>query len=250
MPEDVITEDTEGLAQFNRLLAEARALSKTDVKTFRIDPVIALQNVSDGVDALLAVGEARLSAELPLLDLDLLRSLVDVAIATSYAVRRVENFTTLGSLPLLKEATVLRTKLLTVAEALAAVGLLPAAKVAKIRRGNGPIDRAGDCMELAALFKENAEALRGKSPVSAAEVKRAGEIGAELINVLKPKGSPRDSKTKEQREAIDDRNRLGTLLAQRYAVARRAGGWLFGDDLDDHLPPLGSVKRGRKPKTT
>lgn len=250
MPDGVDTEDTEGLAQFNRLLPEARALPKDVVKTFRIDPVIALQNASDGVEAVLGVGEARLAAELPFLSLDELKEIVDLAIATSYAVRRVENFTAPGSLPLLKEATALRAKLLSAAVALAAAGLLPAAKVNKIRKGRGAIDRAKDCVELAAFFKENAEAIRGKSPISAAEVKRAGEVGAELLNVLKPKGSTRDPKTKEQKDAIADRDRLGTLLAQRYDPVRRAGGWLFGADIDDHVPLLGSVKHGKKRKVT
>ena len=79
-------------------------------------------------------------------------------------------------------------------------------------------------------------------------MKRAGEVGAELLNVLKPKGSPRDSKSKELKEAIDDRDRLGTLLAQRYGVVLRAGGWLFGADVDEHVPPLGSTKRRKKAK--
>ena len=67
MPDELISEDTEGLAQFNRLLPEARALDKTAVKAFRTDPVIALQNVTDGVRAVIEVGEPRLAAELPTL---------------------------------------------------------------------------------------------------------------------------------------------------------------------------------------
>ena len=212
--------------------------------------MIALQNASDGVDALLEVGEARLAAELPVLSLDHLKGLVDLAIATSYAVRRVENLTSPSSLPLLKEATALRGKLLPAAVALAAAGVLPAAQVNKIRRGKGAIDRAKDCVDLAALFTENAEAIRGKSPVTAAEVKRAGEVGAALLNVLKPKGSPRDTKSKELREAVEDRDRLGTLLAQRYAPVRRAGAWFFGDEVGDHVPVLGSVKHPKKRKVT
>lgn len=250
MPDELTTEDTEGLAQFNRLLPEARALDKAEVKAFRTDPVIALQNVTDGVRAVIEVGESRLASELPMLDLAHLRDLVNLAIATSFAVRRAENITASGSLPMLKEATVLRARLLAGAEALAAAGLLPAARVSKIRKGRGAIDWAADCVELAALFKENAEAIRGKSPISAADVKRAGELGAELLNVIKPKGSTRDKKSKEQREAIEDRDRLGTLLAQRYAPVRRAGAWFFGDEVGDHVPLLGSVKHPKKRKVT
>jgi hypothetical protein len=156
-----------------------------------------------------------------------------------------------GTLGLLAEATTLRAKLLTAAEALAASGLLPEAKVKKIRQGNGGIDRAKDCVELAALFKENADAIRGKSPVSAADVKRAAELGTQLLDVLKPKGSRRSAKTKEQREAIEDRDRLGTLLVRRYDASRRAAGWFFGAKADELVPPIGSIKRSKKkPKTT
>jgi hypothetical protein len=250
MPDDVVVEDTQGLAQFKLLLPEANALDSRDVKAFRIDPVIALQNVHDGVAAILAIDEARIRAELPTLDLDMVRALPDLAQAVSYSARRAELMVSPSALALLKEANEWRNTLLAVAEALAAAGLLSPAKIKKIRKGTGGIDRAKDCVDLAAILTENAAAIRGKNPLTAAQIKRAGEVGAELLNTLKPKGSPRQRRSKEAREASKERDRLGTLLVQRYDLVRRAGAWFFGEQADDHVPPLGSVRRRRsKPKT-
>lgn len=244
MPEE--TEGTEGLAQLERFMPEAATLEDRDVKTFCVDPVLALQNATDGTEAVLAVGEARLRAELPALDIEKVRRIPDVALAVSYAVRRVEAAGGPGTLGLLREATALRGKLLAAAQAFAKAGLVPEAKVKKIQQGRGAIDMAKDCVDLAALFTENAEAIRGKSPVAAAEVRRAGEVGAELQAVLKPKGSPRSPKPAEVKAAAKDRDRLGTLLAKDYDRVRRAAAWLFGAEADALAPPLGLRSAARR----
>jgi len=48
-------------------------------------------------------------------------------------------------------------------------GLVPEEKLAPVRDGSGPVDAAGDCLALVALFGEYAAALAGRTPVEAAD---------------------------------------------------------------------------------
>lgn len=240
-----MAEETEGLAQFNRHVAEARALDKKSVAQVIVDPVLALQNVSAGVDAVSGVGAARLRNELPAFDAALLSRAKELALAFAYAARRaaqVEGPKVVGDI---KDATEARAILLAAANAAARAGLVPLAKVKKIQEGRGPIDVARDCVDLAALFTEHAEALRGKTPVTAADARRAGELGARLLGTLRPKGKKAE-RSPEQKDAGRDRDALGTLLSRTYAEVRRAAGWLFGDEADTIAPRLGSRSDARK----
>jgi hypothetical protein len=238
---------SEGQDEFEAFIDEARA-SKV-VGVFRLDPVVAQQNVDDGVATLRAVGDARIRRELPTFDLKSIDRAEKLARAVAFAARRAEQTTGEKSGPLIAEVTKLRAKLLTAAVAFAAQGLIPQDKVDKIREGTGPIDAAQDCVDLAALFKKHAAKLEGKSPVAPADITRAAALGAELLGKLRPKGSRRAVRSKEQQAASRDRDALGTLLAVTYDPLRRAGKWLFGADSDD-VPPLGSRTVTRKKKVT
>lgn len=49
------------------------------------------------------------------------------------------------------------------------------------------------------------------------------------------------------KRAVDTRDRLWTLLSSRHeAQLRRAGMWLWVDDVDGHVPPLLSSARRTK----
>lgn len=128
-------------------------------------------------------------------------------------------------------------------------GVLPAARIAKIREGRGPMDTVGDCVALAALFTKEAQAVRGKTPVTAAQVRETAEIGARLGAALRPKGARR--KVDDNLSAATDaRDQLWTLFHRTWEdQVWRAGAWLFGRAVDRHVPPLHSrVVRKPRPK--
>ncbi|MCU0693923.1 MAG: hypothetical protein MUF54_21245 [Polyangiaceae bacterium] len=104
-----------------------------------------------------------------------------------------------------------------------------------------------DLVQLAALFRKHADKLRGKSPVSASAVKEAAAVGTELLSLLTPQSAKRHQQmAPELREAVDERDRMWTLLLSKHRDMRRVGIWLWADDVDEHVPPLRS--RVTKPK--
>lgn len=123
---------------------------------------------------------------------------------------------------------------------------MPRAVVDKIYEGRGPYDTAGDCVACAQVFTKYAGKLKGKTPVTAAQVREAAEVGGKLLQVLRPKGAGRKEKAQALKDALDLRDRLGTLLAADYELVRRAGGWLFGEERDVKVPGLLAVTRSRK----
>jgi hypothetical protein len=242
-----------GPALVDRFRARAEALPANEVKPLHGSARLIAFNTSAGVENVLAQGD-RLKKDLPSLDLTRQRAIPDLATAVAWAAQEVVHFTdpNSGNVPaLLKKATELRKLLLSNLDGAAQAGLVPAAKVAKIHEGHGPFDTAGDCVDCAQLYKQYATALKGKTPVSAAQVKEAAEVGAQLQQLLRPKSAGSKPKTDALKSAIDLRDRLGTLLALDYAETRKAGGWLFGEQRDEKVPlPLANIGRPikRKPK--
>lgn len=247
-----VTEIAGSQEAYERFLVEAKALDERDVRPFRLDPSLAYHNVELGVVAVTPL-EKRVRAELPAVDLEQLRSMPDLALAVCFAASQVDRGG--GSSRQLAEplrrAYALRETLLASAVALAKAGVLPDREVEKIQQGRGPLDAAQDCVDLAALFKKYATAVRGKSPVSAAHVTDASKLGTDLLKVLRPATAKRDRRpTGALKEAIETRDRLATLLAQRHERLRRAGWWLWGDAIDAHVPALQAraAKRTKKPE--
>src|SRR5436853_373347 len=79
--------------------------------------------------------------------------------------------------------------------------------VEKIRAGRGMIDLATDCVELAALFRANADGLRGKTAVTADQISEAADLGTQLLSLLRPKGARQAAPSRESKEAVEVRNR-------------------------------------------
>ena len=69
----------------------------------------------------------------------------------------------------------------------------------------------------------------------------AAEVGSALLARLKPGGARRTRSLDGDRAArADARDRLWTLLVKRHAELWRAGAYLFGRAVDQHVPPLQS----------
>jgi hypothetical protein len=124
-----------------------------------------------------------------------------------------------------------------------------AAAVKRVQKGKGPRDAAQDCVDLAAMYRAKAKETKGKTAVTKEQIDEAATLGDALLVTLKP-GSAKGKASSEVRAAVSDRDRLWTLLVRDYkAHARRAGGFLWVDEVDEHVPPLQSHAgvRGKKP---
>lgn len=247
-PATLLGADTGSMGKsFTRYLPEAQALPKERVVPLRIDVAFLVKNVQLGLEAVQPF-LTRLRAELPKLPVSDFAQLLPLAEAVLYAseraaqlsqpVRRVEIDAKL------KELAVLREAMLLVAEGLAVHGLLQKRAVEQIRSGKGQYDLAMDGRALCDLYTEHKATLAGKHPFTEAEIKRIGELGQELMRVITPDGA-RLATQDEAVKAAEDRDRLYSLLCERHADLRKAGFYLFGEEVDQKVPTLGA-RAGRK----
>ena len=141
----------------------------------------------------------------------------------------------------------LRAVLMPAAVSLAASRLVSQGVVDTIRKGRGAYDTASDCVALSSLFIKNAQAIRGKTSVTAEEIRQAAEVGSALVKVLKPEAGRRSrERTGAVKQAAEARDRLWTLLVQRHDNLWRAGAYLFGREVDTLVPALQSRVVARK----
>lgn len=247
--EEPLPETSEGSADaYERFIQDAMALAAgKEIPTFRGDPVLAFHNVKDGVAAVMAHKE-RLKKELPTLDLAPLEALPALADAVLYADSRAVAMAGKKSdvAALRTEARGLRRFLLLSADALVAAGLVESGRVEKIRAGSGLTDMAQDCLDLVALFRDHRALLKGKTAVTSAQLEAADRVGRALRNAVRPSTS-RAVVSPSAPPEVTPLDALGYLLRQRHTDLWRAGAWLFGPAVDQHVPPL--YARKHKPRT-
>jgi hypothetical protein len=223
-----------------------RELLPEQIKEFRADSELALSNVRTGLQSL-APFFPTFPAHLPRIEVEALLEVRTLASALVHADLQV------GDRPLspqeiedkLARLRELRLVALESAELLAKRGLLQDARVKKIREGSGRHDTARDGVELEKLFRENEQAIRNKHPLSPEELQELGKLGHELVQVFPPPGGHKPLSKDEQAQAtaMDQRNRLWTLLLQSHVQMRKAGYYFFGEEVDEHVPALQSRKR-------
>ena len=212
----------------------------------RQDVNLIFANVRTGVAAVLPHLK-RLKAELPALAVGSFAELKLLAGALLHAAAQVaagavtmsqkERELKLGRLH------ELRAPMLLCAEALALLDLLPRQRVEQIRSGSGPFDAAQDGVALANLYAEYAAALHDKQPFTQELLAEIAGLGHELMRAIRPDGA-RPSVSREAAAASEARDRLYSLLVERYTDLRRAGFYLFGEEMDEKVPLLGA-RRGR-----
>jgi len=225
-------------AAFNRFIGEARALGKAPI--CRADATLAYHNVTVGSDWVLS-REAELKKDLPNVDLEPIRSLPELGLALIFAASQVDRSNnSSGVLKALQdEARPLRTLLLSTAHTAVAAQLIAARDVAHIRKGRGSLDAAKDLVNLVALFRKHAKALAGKTPVTAAHLERAAELGTQLQTMIVPRGGGRARKGAAGDAAAADRDALFALMKQRHVLLWRLGAWLAGPDgIEQAVPSL------------
>lgn len=230
---------------YEQFLPQAEALAESDVRPFRADGSIALQNINMGLDSI-TPHLNQIKIELPTINTAELQQLPDLALAVIYAAAQVDRTSDGSTAILLEKGRTLRSLLLASAEALVIAGLVPAHDVERIRKGMGPIDAAQDNIDLAALYTKYASTIAGKTAVAADQVTEAANIGTELLKRLKPKGT----RSKDPAEdAVALRDRFWTLLVQQHKELRRVGMWLWLDEVDEHVPALQSRTVRQKENT-
>jgi hypothetical protein len=133
----------------------------------------------------------------------------------------------------------LRGLLLNQAKLLASLGVLPTERVKAIQEGHGHLDAANDGSSLNTLYTEFAGPLTGKHPFSAEVIAELGQLGHELSQYFKPleakKAAPVASDTVSPDEIVQ---RIWAVLGVVYLDLRKAGFYFFGEEVDDHVPPL------------
>jgi hypothetical protein len=233
---------------FNKFLAEAQALPAGSILPFRADPALVVQIVRDAVRAVLSRG-TRIREELPSVQpsdfadvLELAQALASGAIKLLEVKRDPDSDASASEL--LTRAYAVRKKLLARAMAVAEAGLVPVADVRAIQAAQGRADAGNDCAALASLFERHAAELGARSGVTPEDIQAARTIGSKLQARLKPQQPGRPgAPAPEVAAAVEARDRLWTLLNQRYELVWRVGAWLFGRAVDQHVRALPSRTR-------
>lgn len=229
-------------AAYDLFLPHAQQLPADKVSEYRADPQLAYHNMKRGVANVLTE-ITRVARELPLADLESVKTLPQLGQGVIFAALQVNRDAgSSGTIEaLLGRAHPLRRRLLKSAEALAESNIVPDAEVAAIRVGRGKMDASNDCVALAALFRKYEKKIAGKSAITPEEIAEADEVGSKLQTLLKVKGTPTDNRPPPNVAiAVDIRNRFWTLLEQRHDHLWRIGAWLWGQAVDEHVPPLQS----------
>ena len=225
-------------AMYDRYLDEARAQPAANVRKLRAHVSLVTVNGARGVTAVLA-HETTIRADLTKVSIDEIHGLAGRAGALAYAHNLTLGFAPAKTVKLqLVRGRAVRRKLLAATTPLVDAGLLPAEAVANIRKGKGPIDSANDLLLLEALYRDHYAAIAGKTTITADDIREAGELGGDLLAQLQT-GQVKRTTAKELVDAIDIRDRMWTLYEQAWEQhVWRAGAWLFGRDVDDHVPVL------------
>ena len=104
--------------------------------------------------------------------------------------------------------------------------LLPAERVRAVRSGTGPLDLAGDAVVLSDLFAEYGESLEGKHPFQPHHLSRMAELGATLLQSIKPARAP--ATPSERQPAAVLRDQFAALLVARYEALRLCASAVLG----------------------
>ncbi len=239
-----------GEAALAEFTAEAEAVDERDVKPFSGSATLVVHNVREGIAAVMKERAAiEGDANAPKVDFSRIERCTESAKALAFAARRVEQVVIKRPDLRVKFAasSKIRRVLLKAADALVDAGVFDAAEVASIKAGRGWFDVAQDCADLASLFRRNAAQVRGKTAVTAAQLKEAAALGEELLDALTPTGGrPRGEKAEALAKLTALRDRMAVVVARRYQEVERVAGWRWGRSLGEHVPSMLSRVRSKR----
>lgn len=210
---------------FARVEAAAAALAASELLEVPDDLAGACRRALRGLGAVLVHDDA---ATLPSERLAELGELEDRVGALAWVVHRDHGP---NESELLARARRLSKMMRASARALAEAGVLHRSDLPDKRARSKPRRVAKECAALAALFLANASAVAGKTPLAMRQILEAAQVGAELERAL------RSLRPERERDA-ELLARLWTLVARRHEQVWRTGAFLFGRQVDLHVPPL------------
>lgn len=229
----------------------AAAQSVEVVVPYRIVPDLALANIKSA-ERYVAERRGDILEHLPKVDIAHFDGIGRLALGVKYAAMLAE-----GAGPseseihqVISEGWELRAKLLPALKALAAAGLVPQATYDRLARGRGVRDMAEDCVGAAQVFRDGAAALAGKHPISTEQVDRAAFVGSWLLANMKHSAARGERAPRP--EAVEIRNRMATLLVNRYEKLQAVAHYFEGEGWPEKVPPLmtrlPAAKREAAPK--
>jgi hypothetical protein len=235
-------------AAFAAIQPELATVTPEEIPRINIDIGRAVAVALGALPHLRALRPA-IQKELPKHPIELLEKLETYALGAWYA-HLLATPSSGGSAPmtnLIEEATPLRASLLVAAEALAHRGLVDAARVAEIRRGQGHIDLASDLVALSALFHESWDRVSKKTAIELREVERAAALGPELLKAHGERGQPLGSS--QAKDAAESRLRAFALFVRAYDACQRAVEYLRWNEEDaGAITPSLFKGRGGRPR--
>lgn len=223
-------------AAYDTHVPAARALPAEQVLEYRLDADLAINNVNRAM-AVVVEFRDQIPVHLPKIAVADLESLPSLALAVKMSALRAE-----GALPVsaaakdvIAEGWRLRGMLMPVVAGLAATGVIPQQVYDTIARGRGSRDMAEDCVALSHVFRDYQAAVAGKHSVPAQDMARAEEVGSWLLQNLRAKGAPRSAGIAAE---VDMRDRMATLLVQRYRTLQIVAHYFYADAYLEHVSPL------------
>ena len=136
---------------------------------------------------------------------------------------------------LLKQATSLRTVLMSDAGASTRRGYLKPSALDRVKGLSGYENTARDLRTLSAVLRRALPSIRGKSAVTDADIELAADLGAQLRRLVELSKRP----SRRAAGSEDERVRVFTLLFKTYAEVRRTIGYLRAEQGDvEVLVPL------------
>ena len=215
----------------------AAAWQVANALPYRLVPDLVLSNIKKA-ESYVAARRDEIQEHFPKIPIADLDGLGRLALGLKYAAMVAE-----GAEPsegevskVIAEAWELRGKLLPAVASMAAAGLVPQATYERIARGRGVRDAAQDCVELAQVFRDGGAALDGKHPVTGEQIERAALVGSWLLKHLKVKGARPEKAAKG--DDVELRNRMATLLVERYTRLQAVAHYFEGDAWAEVVPPL------------
>lgn len=232
-------------AAYEAHLPAAKALPAERVLEFRVDPAVAIINVNHAMK-LVAERKAEIMQHLPRISMSELEGLPGLAMAVTWSAIRVQNAIGDGiaASDMVAEGWQIRATLMPVVAGLARVGAIPQEVHDNIVRGRGARDMAADCVALSHVFRDYQAQVAGKHGVPAHLIARAEEVGSWLLARLRKRSAHRapDNDTPE----IDIRDRMATLLVERYSKLRAVAYYFYFEDYAEYAPPLNSRRASTK----
>jgi hypothetical protein len=233
------------LDAYNHFLAMVKAYPAEDVAVASVSAAVVRHNVARAFSAVQPF-LSMASQLVPSVSIERLMELPTLALALEFADRQIPSSASTGEIETaLDKVSEPRELTLSYLEIVGALGIVDEKRVADIRAGSGKLDKAQDCVDIGAMFDDQASALAGKHPFPSGYVAAMASTGAWLVQHLTPKGAVRDRANRSQE--ADMRDRFYKAVRERYDDLEKVAVALWGlRGAEEHIPALLSHEHAKK----